>query len=61
MNKILVSLLAGIVIGILIAPDKGSETWKRIKERAMDYKDDLEDEADNFVQKTKEKFNENMS
>jgi len=56
MNKILVSLLAGIAIGILIAPDKGSETWKRIRERAMDYKDELEDDSDGVVKTAKEKL-----
>lgn len=31
MNKTLVALLAGIAVGILIAPAKGSETRKKIK------------------------------
>ncbi len=31
MNKTLIALLAGIAIGILIAPAKGSETRKKIK------------------------------
>ena len=30
MNKTFLTLLVGIGIGILIAPAKGSETWKKL-------------------------------
>ena len=34
-------VMAGVAIGILVAPDKGSETWKKI----TDSLDDLKDQA----------------
>lgn len=40
MNKILVALLAGIAVGMLIAPAKGAET----REKIMDGFNDLADE-----------------
>ncbi|HEY4155281.1 MAG TPA: YtxH domain-containing protein [Puia sp.] len=46
MNKTLITLLIGIGIGILLAPDKGSETWKKLKDGLNDFKDKLADEAD---------------
>lgn len=30
MNKIFIGLIAGLVVGLLIAPAKGSETWGRL-------------------------------
>ncbi|TXJ22844.1 MAG: YtxH domain-containing protein [Chitinophagaceae bacterium] len=44
-NKVLLGILgaatAGVVIGLLIAPDKGSETRKKIKNKAGDWADSL--------------------
>jgi gas vesicle protein len=61
MNKILVSLLAGIAIGILLAPDKGSETLRKIRSRINDYTDqaaeEAADEADNLADKAKSAIN----
>lgn len=50
MSKILTGLLAGIAIGILIAPDKGSETRRKISERLNDVKDSVE----GFVSESKD-------
>ena len=43
MNKILTGILAGIAIGILLAPDKGTETRRKISERLRDAKDSVDD------------------
>jgi gas vesicle protein len=53
MNKTLVTLLIGIGIGILLAPDKGSETWKKLRESLDDYKDRIGDEAEELGEKAK--------
>jgi gas vesicle protein len=53
MNKTLVTLLIGIGIGILLAPDKGSETWKKLRESLDDYKDRIGDEVEELGEKAK--------
>ena len=69
MNKILVGLLAGIAIGVLLAPDKGSATLRKIRSRINDYTDqaaddaadeadDLADQAKSAIRKGKRKVNE---
>ena len=45
MSKMLTYLLAGIAIGILIAPDKGSATWNRITNSFSDLVDEAQDKA----------------
>ena len=61
MNKILVGLLAGIAIGVLLAPDKGSETLRKIRSRINDYTDhaadEASDEADELADKAKSAIN----
>jgi hypothetical protein len=57
MNKILVGLLAGIAIGVLLAPDKGSETLRKLRSRINDYTDQAEDEADELADKAKSAIN----
>jgi gas vesicle protein len=57
MNKLLLGLLAGITIGVLLAPDKGSETLKRLRSRINDYKDQAEDEADELASRAKSALN----
>jgi gas vesicle protein len=61
MNKILVGLLAGIAIGVLLAPDKGSETLRKIRSRINDYTDqaadEAADEADDLANKAKSVIN----
>jgi gas vesicle protein len=53
MNKTLITLLVGIGIGILIAPDKGSETWRKLVDGLNDLKDKVEDEAEELGEKVK--------
>ena len=51
MNRTMLTLLAGIAIGILLAPRKGSETWDKI----MDSFDDLKDKANDLKNKASDK------
>ena len=53
MNKICVGLLAGIAIGLLLAPAKGSETWRRLVDGLDDYKDKAADEAEDVYESGK--------
>jgi gas vesicle protein len=59
-SKILLSILAGAVagaaIGILFAPDKGSETRKKIADESQDLADNLKSKFNNLVDGVKEKF-----
>ncbi len=61
MNKnVLVGLFAGVAIGatlgILFAPDKGSETRKKIKDKGTDLKDKAVDKYGNIVDAANEKY-----
>ncbi len=56
MNKTLLALLAGVAIGILLAPDKGSETLKKLRSRVKDYTDEAADKAKDLAGKGKEIF-----
>jgi len=64
MNKLLLGILAGIAIGIVIAPDKGSETRQKIrkgfddlKRKASDAAKDFADETDKGFEKVRTAFN----
>ena len=50
MSKTFCALLAGVVIGILIAPAKGSETRKRIMNALEGFQEEAEDEEEEFYQ-----------
>ena len=43
MNKVLIALLAGIAVGMLIAPAKGSETREKILDSFNGLTDNLSD------------------
>ena len=57
-SKVLLGLLAGVAIGgalgILLAPDKGSETRRKLMEKGSDLGDSIAD----FGESVKEKFND---
>jgi gas vesicle protein len=61
MNKVMFSLLAGVAIGLLLAPDKGSETLRKLRSRLNDYKEQAEDEADELAGKARKAFNKGRS
>jgi len=49
MNKVLIALLAGIAVGILIAPAKGSETRARLVDGLNGLADGLSDLKDKYL------------
>jgi gas vesicle protein len=54
MKRVLLILLAGVAVGLLIAPNKGSETWNKVVDGLDDIKDKAMDEMNNLVTKGKE-------
>ena len=63
MNKLLLGVLAGVVIGMMIAPDKGSATRQKIrdgfddlKKKASDAAKDFADAADKGFEKVRSAF-----
>lgn len=59
-SKIVLGLLAGAAIGaiagILFAPDKGSETRKKIAKNTNDIGENLKDSFNDFVDTVKDKY-----
>jgi hypothetical protein len=53
MSKTLTVLLVGIGIGLLLAPDKGSNTLRKIRGKLDDLKDQASDKAGDYFQKGK--------
>lgn len=54
MKKVLVVLLAGVAVGLLLAPEKGSKTWKKLVNGLDDIKDKAVGEMNNLVDKGKD-------
>ena len=54
MKGILFVLLAGVAVGLLLAPDKGSKSWKKLANSLDDVKKKTMDEIDNLVTKGKD-------
>ena len=51
MKKAFYLIMAGVAIGLLVAPRKGSETWNKIKNGFEDWKDEMNDQGRDFVKK----------
>ena len=49
MKKAFWLIMTGVAIGILIAPDKGSETWKKITDSLDDLKDKAGKSMDDLI------------
>lgn len=58
-GKLLIGLLAGVaagaLLGVLFAPDKGTETRKKISKKSRDFVDDVKSKYDEFVKGVNEK------
>lgn len=56
-RKIVLCTLAGIAVGILFAPDKGSKTRKRLMDMGDEYVSNLKSQLDDHVEMLKDKYN----
>ena len=54
MKSLLLVLLAGVAVGMLLAPEKGSESWKKLVDSLDDVKNKTMEEIDNLVTKSKD-------
>jgi gas vesicle protein len=61
-GKVFLALLAGVaagaLLGVLFAPDKGSETRKIISRKGEDYADGLTEKFNEFISDITEKMDE---
>ncbi|MCY7408912.1 MAG: YtxH domain-containing protein, partial [Chitinophagales bacterium] len=53
---VLAGLAAGAAIGIMLAPDKGVNTRKRILKKGDDYVEELKDMFDDFIETISNRF-----
>ena|SRR5882724_10927300 len=53
-SKLLTGFVAGLIAGILLAPDKGSETRKKLTEKGKDLKNKFNDFIDGLQHKFEE-------
>ena len=58
MNKLLAGIALGIAIGVLIAPEKGSETRKKIAGKAKGFGDLVRGKVNEFGEVMKDKAND---
>ena len=60
-GNVVIGVLAGVavgaLIGILFAPDKGSETRKKISKKSSDTVDDLKEKFDDLISNASDKLN----
>jgi gas vesicle protein len=53
---VLAGLAVGALLGVLFAPDKGSETRKKLSRKATDTADDMKEKFNEFIEGLDEKF-----
>ena len=51
MSRFLIGFTAGVLAGILFAPEKGTDTRQKLVDRANELKDQFNDFVDNFSNK----------
>jgi gas vesicle protein len=56
LTGVLAGAAAGAVLGILLAPDKGSETRKKIAKKGNDLSDSVKDGVNKFGETVSEKY-----
>lgn len=59
-GKVILGMLAGVtagaLLGILFAPDKGSETRKNLMKKSNEYADDVKDKFDDMLDAIQDKY-----
>jgi len=55
---LLAGLAAGALLGVLFAPNKGTETRKKLSKRGEDYTDALKEKFNEFLDTVSEKFDD---
>lgn len=60
-NKTILGVIGGLavgaIVGILLAPDKGSNTRKKIIKKSTKASEDIKEQFDNAVNKLTDKYN----
>lgn len=61
-GKVFLGILAGVAVGamlgVLFAPEKGSDLRKKISKKGEDYAEGMKDKFDDFIESFSDKFDE---